>query len=263
MRLTMEYSEIRSKRIKYNVSQNKLAKYSGYTPYTISAWELGRKNPNKSELEQLNNILDKLIYEIEKNNFNINKKVFQTYDSGEKKNSPKAIKNLNEYKTSLNNMQYNSEYSRELSDLYNKMMIKKGEEAPKAIALFSGCGGLDSGFEAAGFNIVGHVEIEESANKIYSSNFPNSKLLGKDICTLKNADIKGWKKEFGDIDIIIGGPPCQGFSLAGKRNPNDERNKLYKYYANIVSIIKPKIFVIENVNVMTSMRDNNRSTIYG
>lgn len=258
----MKYSDIYSKRIKYNISQNKLAKYAGYTPYKISAWELGKKIPNKSELEQLNNTLDKLIYEIEKNNLNINKKNIQTYKTSKKKNSPKVIKNSNEYKISSNNMKYNSEYSKELSNLYNRMMIKKGEKSPKAIALFSGCGGLDSGFEAAGFNIVGHVEIEDSANKIYSSNFQNSKLLGKDICTLTNKEIEGWKNEFGNIDIIIGGPPCQGFSLAGKRNPNDERNKLYKYYVNIVSIIKPKIFVMENVNVMTSMKDNNRSSIY-
>lgn len=72
------------------------------------------------------------------------------------------------------------------------------------------------GFEAAGIDLVGHVEIAESANRIYAENFPKSKLLGEDICEISDKDLQAWRREFGDIDIIVGGPPCQGFSLAGK-----------------------------------------------
>ena len=89
---------------------------------------------------------------------------------------------------------------------------------------------MSLGFEAAGFNLVGHLDIEESANRIYKANFPNSDLLGTDICNTTDEQIHSWLNKYGDIDIIIGGPPCQGFSLAGKRDPTDMRNQLYKYY---------------------------------
>ena len=63
-----------------------------------------------------------------------------------------------------------------------------------------------------------------------------------------------WKKEFGSIDIVVGGPPCQGFSLAGKRDPDDIRSQLYKQYVHVVNGIRPKVFVFENVAKMTSMK---------
>lgn len=136
-------------------------------------------------------------------------------------------------------------------------METRSPNAPKAIALFSGCGGLSLGFAAAGFDLVGHVEIEESANIIYDSNFVNSKLLGTDICNITDEQIGEWKREFGDIDVVIGGPPCQGFSLAGKRDPDDFRNQLFKYYSNIVSVIHPKAFIFENVRLLTSMKTSD------
>lgn len=253
----MNYSDIYDKRIKYKISQIKLAKYSKFKPYKISAWELGKEKPTIEELKELNKTIDKIIFEIENNNLDITKKNIHKEKTKKSKSLPKTINDCLNYKKQTENIKHTSEYSKELSELYKRMTAKKSKSAPKAIALFSGCGGLDSGFEAAGFNIVGHVEIEDSANKIYSNNFKNSKLLGKDICKITDDEINKWKEEFGNIDIIIGGPPCQGFSLAGKRNPNDERNKLYKYYAHIVSIIQPKIFVMENVNVMTSMKDSD------
>ena len=115
--------------------------------------------------------------------------------------------------------------------------------SPIVLDLFSGCGGLSLGFKNAGYEIKYYVENWEPAIETHKRNFPESKLLGKDITTITNEQIK----EIKDIDVIIGGPPCQGFSIAGKREINDPRNQLYKHYIRFVKIIKPKIVVIENV----------------
>ena len=249
------YEDIKNTRLKYYISQTKLAEFSGFSKAQISAWELGKKVPMESELNMLNNVLKDATLRINQGKLDVKKKKIQ--HSGTEKKLPSIIKDAKEYNFLSENMNYSSEYANELSKLYRDAMMPKKNNAIKGIALFSGCGGMTLGFEAAGVDLVGHVEIAESANRIYVENFPNSKLLGKDICAISDNDLKQWKSEFGNIDIIVGGPPCQGFSLAGKRNPEDERNRLYEQYVRIVSAIRPKVFVMENVALMTSMKDKN------
>lgn len=251
----MDYSTIREIRKKYNISQTKLSENSSFSKAQISAWELGKQIPTDDELKSLYETITMITTQIDSGMLDIKKKKIQ--HAGTEKKLPKTIKSGEEYRKLSNRVDYSSDYSRLLSDLYCAATRKKDETALKGIALFSGCGGMTLGFEAAGFNLVGHVEIADSANKIYAENFPNSKLLGTDICNITDDELKNWKKEYGNIDIIVGGPPCQGFSLAGKRNPEDERNKLYKHYVRIVSIVRPKVFVMENVALMTSMTDIN------
>lgn len=250
----IEYKEIRNTRLKYDISQTKLAEFSGFSKSKISAWELGKQTPTELEIKKIDNVLKMMILKIEKGTLNLKKKKIKHSKSISKK-LPKTIKDGMEYRILSKNMMYSSEYAQELTKLYKEAIKPKSKEAIKGIALFSGCGGMTLGFEAAGINIVGHVEIAESANRIYAENFPNSKLLGQDICEITTDDLEMWKEKWKSIDIIVGGPPCQGFSLAGKRNPEDERNKLYKQYVRIVSAISPKVFVMENVALMTSMKD--------
>lgn len=247
------YEDIKKTRLEYNISQTKLAEFSGFTKSQISAWELGKKIPLESEINKLNSALRDTTLKIDQGKLDVKKKKIQ--HSGTEKKLPSIIKNAKEYKSLTKNINYSSEYANELSKLYKDAMKPKKNNAIKGIALFSGCGGMTLGFEAAGVKLVGHVEIAKSANRIYAENFPKSKLLGEDICEISDKDLQKWKNEFGDIDIIVGGPPCQGFSLAGKRNPEDERNKLYKQYVRIVSAIRPKVFVVENVALMTSMKN--------
>ncbi|MFX0100111.1 MAG: DNA cytosine methyltransferase [Candidatus Hodarchaeota archaeon] len=124
----------------------------------------------------------------------------------------------------------------------------------KVIDLFSGCGGFSLGFKLAGYDIVGHVELDPTLCEIYHANFPESRNLGNNVKDVLEANVLTWKKEIGDIDVLIGGPPCQGFSLAGKRNRYDPRNELFLDFVRIASILQPKIILMENVRLLTSMK---------
>jgi len=119
--------------------------------------------------------------------------------------------------------------------------------------LFCGAGGLSYGFKKAGYNILLGIDNDPIVLKTFKLNHPESKILCKDISKIDEGKIL---KEVDEekIDIIIGGPPCQGFSLAGKRESRDPRNYLIKHFLRIVSEIKPKIFIIENVPGLLSMK---------
>ena len=123
---------------------------------------------------------------------------------------------------------------------------------PRVLDLFAGCGGLSLGFRQAGFDIVGFVEWWKPAITTFLQNHPRCRHLGKDITQVPDATLSELK---GKVDIIIGGPPCQGFSTCGKRNPDDKRNQLYREYLRFVSIIQPKYAIIENVQGILSMND--------
>lgn len=112
--------------------------------------------------------------------------------------------------------------------------------------LFCGAGGLSYGFECAGFNVVLGIDNDKQALETFKANHYGSKTFCGDITNICYADIR---KIIGDktIDVIVGGPPCQGFSLSGPRNFNDPRNALYLSYIRLVEEIRPRAFVIENV----------------
>ena len=114
---------------------------------------------------------------------------------------------------------------------------------PKVIDLFCGCGGVSLGFAREGFEIVAGIDNDQEALNTFSKNFPHSKALNVD---LSNTDAIDYE-EFSNVDIILGGPPCQGFSIAGKRDSNDPRNKLSETYIELVKTLNPKVVVIENV----------------
>lgn len=114
------------------------------------------------------------------------------------------------------------------------------------IDLFSGCGGLSLGFEMAGFEGLLAIDNWQDALDTYTHNRKNAKTLCGDISALDPNEVK---ERFGisEVDVIIGGPPCQGYSVAGKRIIEDERNELYKSFVRFVRCFKPKAFLMENV----------------
>lgn len=117
----------------------------------------------------------------------------------------------------------------------------------KIIDLFSGCGGLSLGFQNVGFEIVGAYDNWQPAINVYRSNFKH------EVCLCDLAALNGNFKFFEEInpDMIIGGPPCQDFSSAGRRNENLGRGDLTITFAEIVTAIKPQWFVMENVDRFT------------
>jgi DNA (cytosine-5)-methyltransferase 1 len=121
----------------------------------------------------------------------------------------------------------------------------------RVLDLFSGCGGLSYGFYKAGYDVVAGIDNWSDALVTFKKNHPGSKTFNID---LSNFELNELDKLVGsNIDIVVGGPPCQGFSIAGKRDAEDPRNKLYKGFVKIVEHYKPKAFVLENVPNLVSV----------
>lgn len=115
---------------------------------------------------------------------------------------------------------------------------------PRAISLFSGAGGLDVGFESAGFDIVFANEFDHDAAETWRANRPSH----ADV--MVEGDINqhlGELADFEGVDVLFGGPPCQGFSVAGKMSPTDPRSALVWTFMDAVETVKPRAFVMENV----------------
>lgn len=125
----------------------------------------------------------------------------------------------------------------------------------KVIDLFAGCGGLSLGFIKDGYEIDKAVEFDAAIAGTYKANHPTIDVIVDDI---KNIDHGGVFVK-NEAEVIIGGPPCQGFSMAGARIRDgfmgDPRNFLFKHYFNVVKTVKPKIFIMENVKGITTMEN--------
>lgn len=132
---------------------------------------------------------------------------------------------------------------------------------PKAIDLFAGVGGLSLGFENCGFDVVLANEYDESIAAAYKANHKGTRMIVGDITSLDLEKTFGPYK--GQIDVVIGGPPCQGFSQKGQRKTiHDERNFLFEYYVRVVELVKPRYFVMENVpNLLTAEKGYFRKEI--
>lgn len=121
----------------------------------------------------------------------------------------------------------------------------------KLVSLFSGCGGLDLGFENAGFDIIWANEFDKKIWETYEYNFPNTMLEKRDIR-------KVFSVEIPDADGIIGGPPCQSWSEAGsKRGIDDARGQLFFEYARVIRDKQPKFFLAENVSGILHKRNQD------
>lgn len=124
----------------------------------------------------------------------------------------------------------------------------------KIIDLFAGCGGLSLGFIQAGFSVEKAVEYDPVIANTYKRNHPKVDVIVDDIKNIDTSDMFAGTM----ADVIIGGPPCQGFSMAGARIRqgfiDDPRNYLFKHYFNVVKTVMPKVFVMENVKGISTMQ---------
>ena len=146
-------------------------------------------------------------------------------------------------------------------DLFNNNWIevettsaRKSTFSYNTIDLFSGAGGISVGYRSAGFKKEASVEIDEDASATIKNNFPESYHYEGKIEALTNEDLD---KVVGEkiIHVVCGGPPCQGFSVAGLRNPHDPRNQLFKEFIRVVKHVKPWFIQIENVPGILTMQN--------
>ena len=119
------------------------------------------------------------------------------------------------------------------------------------ISLFAGCGGSSLGYKQAGFKELLAIDFEKNAVNTFRLNFPETPIWQRDIRSVHSSEILEFCQiKKGELDVLDGSPPCQGFSSAGKRNINDSRNDLFKEYVRIVKELEPKVFLMENVSGM-------------
>ena len=114
------------------------------------------------------------------------------------------------------------------------------------VDIFCGAGGLSYGFEAAGFKLAGALDFDSIAAELYSAQHPDVPFLNSDVAKVTGEDVRSLVSGRA-IDVMIGGPSCQGFSTHGKRDPYDERNFLFKHFVRLVGRIQPPWVVMENV----------------
>ncbi len=127
------------------------------------------------------------------------------------------------------------------------------KESYNVIDLFCGCGGLSLGFEHAGYNLLLGIDIWKDALITYEHNHKNGNTYCADLANLKAEDVEE-KIAHQQVDVIIGGPPCQGFSIAGKRIVDDPRNRLFYEFVDVVRRVRPKVVIGENVNGILTMQ---------
>ncbi len=126
------------------------------------------------------------------------------------------------------------------------------------IDLFSGCGGFSNGLEQAGHKCLLGVDFQKEAVKSFAKNHPKAHALHLDITKLSKAKLEKLI-DFEKVDMVVGGPPCQGFSTVGRGDADDDRNLLFKQFVRIVRITAPKIVLFENVTGM--LAGKNKDTL--
>ena len=236
---------LRDRREQLGLSQAKLAEVTGIPQQSLSAFELGKIDLPASYMEIVlkalndNSSLNKVLYR---------KKRYRDHSYDQVPHDSARIARCKK-------TQGNAEYLQLLEKLGQQRNNRPADsKGLSAISLFSGCGGFSLGFEWAGFTVKGFLEIDPDLRSIYKANFPKSLELGDDITKITSSSLSVLASEVGQIDVLIGGPPCQGFSLSGKRKVDDPRNTLFRHYLRFMDALRPRVAIIENVRVLTSMR---------
>ena len=129
----------------------------------------------------------------------------------------------------------------------------------RIVDLFAGAGGLSYGFCSAGFDVDLAIEVDAWAHQTYVENHPNVNAICEDITLLPDSFFEKYK----GADAVVGGPPCQGFSIAAsnRRDPNDKRNFLYREFLRVVKIVEPSFVMIENVKEIATKKNEHGKTI--
>jgi len=143
----------------------------------------------------------------------------------------------------------------------NTPIIEVEAKTLNVIDLFCGCGGMSKGLTDAGLNVIAGIDIWDKAVESYNKNY-HHKAYCADLTQLPPEKFNElYNKENKNVDILVGGPPCQSFSIAGKRDKNDPRNALFMEYVKYLDYFKPKAFIMENVIGMLSKKTANGENV--
>ncbi len=232
-------NELRKIREELGISQARLAEITGLPQHILSSFELEKTALGPDVLNEINDLVPNI------SNYESvlkRKKRYRQHTYSDIAIDPDRASRAR--KTAEN-----QNYLEALRDL---------EQQPEpnftAVSFFAGIGGFSLGFRSCGFDIKGFVEIDDDLASIYQANFPNTRRLGSDITRITDEEFESFRQHVGDIDVVIGGPPCQGFSLSGKRDVDDPRNYLFQDYLRAIDLLRPKFAIIENVRLLTSMK---------
>ncbi|WP_333746004.1 DNA cytosine methyltransferase [Streptomyces sp. IBSBF 2950] len=136
------------------------------------------------------------------------------------------------------------DYGRLLADAWEAHLAPRADDAPTVVSTFAGAGGSSLGYSMAGYRELLAVEWDDHAADCFRRNFPHVPLHHGDIADLDPAVLG---LEQGELDVFDGSPPCQGFSVTGRRQVDDPRNQLFRQYIRCIDAWAPKCFVMENV----------------
>jgi len=191
------------------------------------------------------------------NNNNSNNNVINKMMKKEKKIS---IENINDVIREIEEIENKINKSNENIKIIANKIINKNKI--NVIDLFCGCGGMSKGLTDAGLNIIAGIDVWDKAIDNYKKNFKHNAICADLTKLPPNQFNKLYNKKDLPIDLIVGGPPCQGFSIAGKRDTKDPRNSLFMEYVKYLDFFKPKAFIMENVIGILSMKtDKNEKVI--
>jgi len=249
---------------------------------------LSRKNPCEIQTDKIKALIDKVV---EEKLIELNKKLISnntenniTLNMTEKMNISKMSKlELLEKCKELGITKCSSKNKSQLIELINgknkvveepKIILLNEETPPQntliievdtktlnVIDLFCGCGGMSKGLTDAGLNVIAGIDIWDKAVESYNKNY-HHKAYCADLTQLPPEKFNElYNKENKNVDILVGGPPCQSFSIAGKRDKNDPRNALFMEYVKYLDYFKPKAFIMENVIGMLSKKTANGENV--
>ena len=236
--------KLRKRRNDIGISQAKFAELTGVSQQAISAYELGKTELATSTVEMLSHALAD---DVRINQLVRRKKRYRRHRYGDCRRDDRR-------EGLCRPTACNQEYMNAVNGLQGRRYNFATKRT--AFSIFSGCGGLSLGFASAGFAIKGHVEANWAIRRMYADNFSSSVSYGNDVTCISDAELRSLSKKMGRIDVLLGGPPCQGFSLSGKRDVEDPRNTLFHYYLKFVRHLRPTVALMENVKLLTSMKND-------
>ncbi len=238
---------IRAARIASGLSQAQLSRLVGIPQHLISAWELGKREMPAHAGTVIRSALSEGAGALRATGRIPSRKRYRTSPSGNRGETlvPKPP-SADELRTWLTDRVPTERYAASLTKA-----LRLPDTCPlRGVAVFAGCGGMSLGMRAAGIRVTGYVEADPAARTTYRANFPEARELGTDIRLLDGVTSSSWPQ---NLDVLFGGPPCQGFSLTGKRSSGDPRNSLFESFASLAAIIRPACVVLENVRLIASM----------